>query len=140
MIDYRKVGNRMAELTRELAWAKPYLELSGFRKADQILVDAEKLLRPLTRKASLLFFCSPSVSMRKESVIRQFSPQIEPELRFSHDFIDKKGESLLKRRCAIIVLLDESQGWYPLFCDPLSEERVKALKKTGEAHRKKSDC
>ena len=133
----------MAELTRELALGKALLRVAqASGKADQILVDAEKLVETFDKEGVFYrFFCSPSVSNEeKKSVIRQvFAKQIEPELLdFLMTLIDKKGESLLKEAVRHYrVLLDESQGvatgiLYSV--TPLSEERVKAFEEKLEKH------
>ena len=133
----------MAELTRELALGKALLRVAqASGKADQILVDAEKLVETFDKEGVFYrFFCSPSVSNEeKKSVIRQvFAKQIEPELLdFLMTLIDKKGESLLIEAVRHYrVLLDESQGvatgiLYSV--TPLSEERVKAFEEKLEKH------
>ncbi|HAF59958.1 MAG TPA: F0F1 ATP synthase subunit alpha [Clostridiales bacterium UBA9856] len=133
----------MAELTRELALGKALLRVAqASGKADQILVDAEKLVETFDKEGVFYrFFCSPSVSNEeKKSVIRQvFAKQIEPELLdFLMTLIDKKGESLLKEAVRHYrVLLDESQGvatgiLYSV--TPLSEERIKAFEEKLEPH------
>ena len=102
----------MAELTRELALGKALLRVAqASGKADQILVDAEKLVETFDKEGVFYrFFCSPSVSNEeKKSVIRQVFVGRGPDV-FVTDALERKLYIIRRRAANAIKSLKLKHG------------------------------